>query len=365
MKPTRLKIKLTKGRYFILDSYLSLFVWIIIVLSFPVFSIFKEYLLPRYYFFDANTINLFMKRGSPLTHGDSYASTAAFYNFLHVSKDSIVFPVIASLIIIAVFFWVLKKAKATNMTVLDFAMYLYCILLAIVYMTLLSKDFIVFLFVIPFISLAQRGVKGLLLWSVLALLYAYYFRGYWIIVLCLFWGLYIFFPVLKKNWVLFLFIFISLFVLSIAFKVGMGIDLDNYRNMVNDVRLDSGDTNARSMIVSYIPGGGLIIGWLNAYVVWLFMMIPIPLVLALSPLYLIISFFITMLFYKFWGAAKVELIKNQNPVLKAVICLIISFTAVQSIFEPDYGSYVRHLSPFYPLFFYVLFITRKDSYSKN
>ncbi|EOA1112542.1 hypothetical protein ACHM6P_005110, partial [Escherichia coli] len=51
--------------------------------------------------------------------------------------------------------------------------------------------------------------------------------------------------------------------------------------------------------------------------------------------------------------------KSKDKTLRAVIALILSFSALQSIFEPDYGSYVRHLSPLYPLFFYIYFLSKK------
>ncbi|NDL62330.1 hypothetical protein [Acerihabitans arboris] len=358
MKPTKIKITISRGQYFVLDAYLSLFVWIFVLLVFPLFATIKQKVFPNYYFLDANTINNFIMHKSTLTKGDSYASTAAFYSALNVSKDSIVFPVISALIICGFFFWILKKSKATRMSLLELGMFLYCMLLSIVYMTLLSKDFIVLLIIIPFISLASHKAIGLVIWSVVALFYAYFFRGYWLLILALFWTLYVMFSWIKKPKQLFLIVLALLFVLAVLFKIGMGVDLDNYRTMVNDIRSEAVDISAKSMITSYIPGGGVIIGWLNVYLVWLFMMVPIPLILSLSPFYLIISFFISMLFWKFWSATKSELITKKNTTLKATICLIISFTAIQSIFEPDYGSYVRHLSPLYPLFFYVLFVSR-------
>jgi hypothetical protein len=371
MKPTQIKINISKTRNFIFDANLSLIVWMFLFCLFPAFALFKESIFPMYYFWDANTIETFMLRKSGLVVGDSYASTAAFYNIFNVARDSFVFPIISSIIIISFFFWVLKKSKANYMTLLDLAMYLYCILLANVYMTLLSKDFIVLILcIIPFMFLARRGVIGLLIWSGIACFYGTYYRGYWFLVVALFWGFYIIFKYLRKPVVVFIMVFLALFALAIVFRVVLGVDLDNFRNLVNESRLDQGDTNARTMIVAYIPGGGLIIGWLNVYIIWIFMMIPLPLIFALSPFYLVISYFIIMLYYRLWIAIKRELKSNRNPYLKSVICLIIAFTTTQSIFEPDFGSYVRHLSPLYPLFFYVLFeskraVTRSLKYYEN
>jgi len=357
MKPTKIKVTLTKDRVFIFDAKLSFLLWTCVTLFFPLIALIKEIFIPRYFFLDANTIQNFMLRNTPMTIGDSYASTAAFYNFFNVARDSIFFPLISSVIIILFFFTVLKHAKPGKLTLMEFGTYLYYILLAIIYMSLLSKDFIVMLMLIPFLFFAKRGVPGLLVWSLLVVFYGVYFRSYWFLVLAIFWGLYIVFGFIKRPKIMFLLVFMVLFTLAIVFSAVMGVDVDNFRTIVNDVRLDSGQQGADSMITSIIPGGGFIVGWLNVCLTWLFLMVPMPLILALSPYYMVISFFLIFLYFKFWQATKQELIHNRDPALRSVICLIIAFTAIQSIFEPDYGSYVRHLAPFYPLFFYAVFST--------
>lgn len=365
MRPTRFKLSFSKAQSYLLDAYFSFFIWLCIALFFPIVALFKEKIFPPYYFWDANTINNFILVKSGFTKGDSYASTAAFYQLINVAKGSAIFPVISSLIISLFFFWMLKKSRADKMTLIDFAMLLYCMLLANVYMTLLSKDFIVMLLIIPFVLLAGRGLLGLVIWSLLVLVYAYYFRSYYILILCQFWGLYFLFSKVKKPLSILFMIFVFMFCLSIAFKVGLGVDLDDFRNLVNDVRAESSSFTVNTMIVSYIPGGGLIIGWLNVFVVWLCMMVPIPLILTFSLFYLIIAFFISMLFYRVWKATAVELKNKNNPLMKSMLCFILAFTTIQSVFEPDYGSYVRHLSPLYPLFFYVLFVARRQKNPKQ
>ncbi len=160
---------------------------------------------------------------------------------------------------------------------------------------------------------------------------------------------------MRKPVYVFIFAFLSLLMLAIAFKAGLGVDVDNFRNIVNDTRMDSSDVAARSMIQQWISGGGFIGGWLNVCITWLTFMVPIPLILELSPYYLVISALLILLYYKFWKIVKIELVLKNNHFMRACICLILAFTIIQSVFEPDYGSYVRHLAPFYPIFFYVIF----------
>lgn len=355
MRPTQLQFRFGPQKTYTFDAHLSMLVWIAIFLVFPLFAVVKENVFPIYYFWDANTINSFMMSNSPLTVGDSYASTAFFYNLFDVSRDSVVFPLVSALIIIANYYYILMKSSAERITLLEFLVYLYCMLLSVVYMTLLSKDFIVLLFILPFLPLAKKGVLGLLVWSLMALFYAVYFRTYWVLMLAMFWFFYFAIGFFRRPLTILLLGFLVLFGLAIVFKVAMGVDVDNFRTIVNDVRLDNANENARTMITSVIPGGGFVVSWLNVCLTWVFMMCPVPLLLSFSPFYIIISFFIMLLWFKFWKSVKIEMTNGGDKQLRAILALIISFTALQSVFEPDYGSYVRHLSPFYPLFFYALF----------
>jgi hypothetical protein len=43
---------------------------------------------------------------------------------------------------------------------------------------------------------------------------------------------------------------------------------------------------------------------------------------------------------------------------KLCFCFAVSFLATQAIFEPDYGSFLRHLSPISPLLMYLLLSSR-------
>jgi hypothetical protein len=43
---------------------------------------------------------------------------------------------------------------------------------------------------------------------------------------------------------------------------------------------------------------------------------------------------------------------------KLCFCFAFSFLMTQAIFEPDYGSFLRHLSPISPLLMYLLLSSR-------
>ncbi|MEI4926597.1 hypothetical protein Q8G50_29230, partial [Klebsiella pneumoniae] len=138
-------------------------------------------------------------------------------------------------------------------------------------MTLLSKDFIVLLIIFPFISFSRTN-RGLLLWSFIALIYAYFFRTYWILIVSLFWGIYLVLPFLRKGYSLFLIIIMALLVISFLFNNVMGVEVDSFRRSVNELRLDGNVENAKTMILPFFDSGGVFWGWINVVLTWITMM---------------------------------------------------------------------------------------------
>lgn len=333
----------------------ALLFWITIFTALIFYSIAKKYILPNYFFFDESTLTQYMQWGAKFKNGDSYASTAAFFNLLGADNDSLTFTIISTLMIVAQYIYCLNKSNIKSFTLVEISLFVFLTFLSVTYMSILSKESIVALLLVPFMFLARYGLFGIIVWCALALLYAAYFRAYWFVMIPMFLGMYWIFRVANKPIFLILATPIALLFLSLAFSAFLGLDLDNFRTSVNEVRIDAGDSNARTMILPWIAGGGPIISWLNSCITWVTLMFPIPLFLLLSPYYLLIAGLISILFYKSWGSFLKILADKSKPDLAACSALIISFTAIQSIFEPDYGSYVKHLAPLYPIIFYVIF----------
>ncbi|VCZ29368.1 hypothetical protein BANRA_01604 [Klebsiella pneumoniae] len=114
-------------------------------------------------------------------------NTAAFFSIFGVTRESYWFSLFSTGIIIFYYIIALRKSNVDIIYLKEYLVLIYCMLLSVVYMTLLSKDFIVLLIIFPFISFSRTN-RGLLLWSFIALIYAYFFRTYWILIVSLFWG---------------------------------------------------------------------------------------------------------------------------------------------------------------------------------
>ena len=156
-----------------------------------------------------------------------------------------------------------------------------------------------------------------------------------------------------KGKTIFILCSLSLLVLAFGFQFGLGIDVDNFRNEANEHRLDDTGDGSNTLIRPWFPAGNPIFGWLNVSLTWITFFFPFPLILMLSPYYVVISAFIILMYRRIWQTLNAALQDRTYPLVVLFSLIIISYTVIQSLFEPDYGSYLRHLAPFYPLMFYV------------
>jgi hypothetical protein len=332
----------------------SWLVWILVVGILVVAALSKEIILPRYFFFDSGTIDTFIAVRSKFTPGDSYSSTAAIFGLVGLRQSSALLPVLTSLIVVPALLWGVCKARRTAIRLRELVIFGFFGFMAVVYMTTLSKDLIVLILVMFFLARPKRHRwLSLALWAGLAVVYGYYFRPYWFLVLPLALALRVFFtrvrrPVLIAPAILFL-----LLMFAFALQVKLGMSADAFRTAVNDVRIGTGETNARTMITPFVQGGSFASGYVNVCLTLAALIMPAPLLLTVSPYYIAIFVFISVLQVSFWMSFGKAVRNGTDIFVIECACLVAAFVAIQSMFEPDYGSYVRHLSPFYPLMFYI------------
>lgn len=353
-----IRIKLNKNVF--LSRPATSAIWLGLLIFLMMVAQLKDLFLKDNFFLDATTIATFIRWGAEFTIGSSYQSTSAFYDTIGISDNSPLFSLSSSLIIIFSFYIYLKKASAKYIYFGEFSLLVFLTFLSTVFMTMLSKELLVVLVIVPFIYFAEKGTIGLLIWSLLAIVYATYFRTYWFLFIAEFWLLYLVFRSTRSALLLATVVPLSLFALSVFFGVSLGIDLDSFRTKVNDIRLEGNVDDARTMIMPWLPGGGLIKGWLNVCITWITLMVPLPLILMGTPYYLIISYAVIVMYYKIWRRVTIEIKQKNSEVVSACAALVLAYVTIQSLFEPDYGSYVRHLSPFYPLIFFII-ISRPHS----
>lgn len=327
-----------------------------------VLSILKYNILPNNFFFDAGTIKRFMIDNRSLSTFDSYNTTAMFYRLLP-GGDSVLFVSIFSMVVCILIAWqVIYTTNSTRkLTPALVAITSIYFLLSSIFLAQHSKDFIVLLLISSYIALTKYDKKGLIIFIVIAVIYAALFRAYWLIVI----GFFIGALALQRKELKVIKLIISclamLFVLAVLFDLFLDIPLTHYREAVNNVRLAGYDPNANTIIKDIFPYENFIFVWINAAIAWLLLMFPFPL-LKLFTLYHIASFILisSIFLFLFFTAQKIN---DSNS--KVCFILIICFTSVQSIFEPDYGSFLRHITPLLPLFIYLHLNNRNNMQEKH
>lgn len=330
------------------------FAWSLLLLLGLSVSLLKELIFPEYFFTDQITISELIRLGAGFETGSSYSSIAAFYSLFGVHESSVALSLFSYAVIVVSFYYAIKSSGVYAVDYATGLLLVFFVTLSCVYMTVLSKDFVVALVFLPFLFLCRNGYKGIFVWVVVAVFYALWFRTYWFIFVAQF--LFLLF-VFRRGFGISKLIFSALILLlawALVFSVVLGVDLDVYRTLVNDSRLERGQENARTMIVPYLSGGGFFVSWLNTLITFVLLLLPLPLLLLLSPYYV---FVFVCVGYMWWGIC-VSALKLSSRDLElqdsACLSLIFSFVLTQSLFEPDYGSYIRHLAPLFPIVTYIL-----------
>lgn len=315
-------------------------------------AFFKESIFPEKYFFDSYTIQRLVERPYKDIGDKSFTNTADFFRILHIDKF-VLAPIIALVSYISAIIFLFKRY---NLEIISFQKFLLIVVysaMAMVYISTYSKDLILFLVVIvPFVFFEK---KALLVWTLFVILYATFFRQYWFIILALFWGLKYF--IVKKPKLLLLAIPVYYVLISFIYNYIFGTSLSMIRYLTN---LDRDAESAQTAIKIFIPGSNFLLEAANFFVTLLLLIAPIPLVLLGKPFYIILALLIIVFFYNF---IRLYAVKFASKELTNIFSFVISFMLVQSLFEPDYGSFVRHLAPLYPLIF--VCIAKNTKFSKE
>lgn len=319
------------------DTYL-IFVLGVLLCAFIAFM--KEYIFPEKYFFDSFTIQNLIEHPYKDSGDQAFVNTAKFFNLLHIDRYFWA-PIIA---IISYFFAIIALFKKYNVEVVSFSKFLLMVAyssMAMVYISTYSKDLVLFLIIIiPFILLEKRY---LFFWIFFVVFYASFFRSYWFITIAIFFIIKFF--VVKKPKLLLLTIVFYYVAISFVYHYIFGTSLSMVRYITN---LDRDAESAQTAIDIFIKGNNFFIEAANFLLTLVFLVIPIPLVLLAKPFYIILALLIIVFFYNF---IKLYFKEYNNKEYTNIFSFVIAFMLVQSLFEPDYGSFVRHLAPLYPLIF--------------
>ncbi len=301
---------------------------------------------------------------------DPFRNIALLYRVLGLSDA----PDVAAMVAIAVFgvavFAAVRWSELTRLTPVGLGVITVCYVLALIYLAQYSKEF-ASLLLVAVVLLLPRGP-----WAEIALVavmigYAITIRPYWGIVV----GLYvlgrILLPRVRGLAPVLLGVMATYGLLQVVFNTFLGEALSFSRTAVNDLRAEI-NISVGSLIVDFLPDQ-VALQWLNAFLVFLSLLAPWPLMLGGSSTYLVMAAVLCFL----WGllawsilqlqreraagsgrrpppSVSLAPLRERTPRPERAVALLLALVVVQAIFEPDYGSYVKHIVPMLPLFLALL-----------
>ncbi|XCF06521.1 hypothetical protein ABI125_01375 [Tamlana crocina] len=321
------------------------------------------YFLPTRFFNDTNL--LINDPWNEIGFKGSYPLTILFYNITGLKHLS--FPLVGALQFIVLILLVRKIGISKRFHVLSVKNVLvyFFILVTAIYLAMPTKEFITFCFtglLVLFFKCRKLSYRKTIVVSIITLLlFAYFFREYYFLVVLT--ALFLFFinKIKFKSQRMGNLVFGLLFVIFLSLSHGVikGVFISqNTRESHNEWRAKIGDTDSNSAIISpiktdtwYGESFGILYGFFTVN-------LPLNSIFRhiLSPQIVVFGIWQLILFviiYKRYGNC-LNNGKKENYELW-LFYFLISYFIVQGVFEPDLGSAIRHKAGIFPLIYYLMY----------
>lgn len=324
----------------------------VILIALTIFIKITQYnILPAKYFYDPNKIFLIMNENYKITD-KAFSFTASFFKKVDIlgintiQEWSIIISVIFSVILLAA---LNRKDKFNDLQS-------FFILLSVgvlnIYVFNLSKDLIQFIFFLmiyfTIISKKLNNTKKIIICNIILLYVGIYFKTYFYFYLIIADTIYfIYYKTIrnkvhdKKSIMKIMLIFLVVFFIEIFF-IQM-ISTTNYNSIMN-ARYSSNiyreDSTDAVTIINDLLGRNTNFGiFIGNYI--------INLIRLLFPIELIfkgVKYFPFILYQMIVTLNVIKSVKKINDKNIVAVCIVVGFLMISAIFEPDFGSFVRHES---------------------
>ncbi len=344
-------------------NYKTLCILVLVILI--IAKVFQFNFLPDKYFNDSLMYLAYMNR-IPDWASVSYVFTVKFYRTLNFFKLDELKEWAILLTIIGYIYTItlLKKIKTIGITK---AFFLFCSLFLLgVYAFNIGKEPIqIILFQIVTCVIINNHIetnKQVLIVICFFVIESYFFREYYAFIALIMLELIClnhFYKCSEKSF--FIFLLTMIFLMLITVFVIKYISNEHYKEIIfnrestNKHRIDS--DNAQSIIVDTIKVNNEFLNWAINYIINLFrMMLPIELILKKISY---VPFVIYQLFLSKFYVDSFFLLKKKNYNYMLCFCCFTAFLLVSFIFEPDFGSWIRHEITCFPLIMALFFDNQK------
>lgn len=316
--------------------------------------------VPANYNFDSQKIQAIALGAIPSFGDDSFKNVALVYRFLHLSNASTAVALCGYLLgsaVIVLSIW--RSGNRAETGFRESLLILISFVLVAIYLSQYSKDVFVLPIVAAVLLLPSRLWGDVAIVAIVAL-YAVYFRQYWLLV-----GVgFILYRATTRRPVrvrlLILWGVLGAIGVGVSLALILGLPVDHFRSVVNETR----SVGAMSQIEPFLTSGSVIAGYVNVILTYFALIVPLPLLTTAGFSYLpIVALFafiwLSTLFALKRQGAWVNVDHRRGTTLSRAISVIFSFLLTQALFEPDYGSALKHLTPLIPLILFVCLLLSK------
>ncbi len=325
-------------------------VWFILFIALYAVSAAHESTLPARFLLDeAEILGRMESATSFKAFGDSFDNLAWVLNFFGLQSFTI--SLTGFLVSSFGMFFAIWRSKVSLLSPFEFGVVAFWLINQTMYIGVPSKEIVISILVLLLLFFSSsRAIFPL--FAVLAGLITVYFRQYWGITLIATVCLYLAPRGFRRPISLIIFALFVFMVVAFAFEKVLGQSLDFARQSANEWR-DAKDV--ASIIVPFIQGSGIFTNVANAAITLVTFVLPLRLITSGYPMQMLggVGLFFTfgMVFVRYRPVA--SLFPSVGGFERLCLCFLVSFVITQAIFEPDYGSFLRHLSPVSPLIMFL------------
>jgi hypothetical protein len=333
-------------------------------------------IVPQQFVLDGGHIDQSI-HGPILGDAQSFRRVAAIYTALGLGDQQSLAAMLGIGLFIAAVFAAIGWTRIRDLSLIGLAAIAASLGLAAVYLAQYSKEHVTLLLVL-LVLLLPRGRRWDLAVPLLCVAYGATLRPYWLLIAVLYLGWRILLSRTRNPVAIVAALALVYALLQPAFQIALGQTLEGMRTWSNEQQANA---DVATVIDSAFPGATGPLGVLSALVALVFLVIPIPLGSTGTPYYAVSALMIMTIWaialrpvvsgelmakrpasvaggaspgagHAALGAAPIEV--PTSPRTSSVrtaraVALLLALLVVQAIFEPDYGSYLKHLTPMLPL----------------
>lgn len=272
----------------------------------------------------------------------AFYKVAVLYRFFHLDENSVHAGYVGITMAFLAIWMAARNLPLKEWNIASLVLVATSLLLVTVFLGTYTKEIVSVAVVLAILTRWPSRVYHVMVFAVL-IACGLLFRNYWLLValgyLVMRWT----FSRTSSIKVIALSWFGLVTFLAAMVYVQTGIAADFYRESVNSMRMHKGVAN--TTIDRFLELGEPLGGVVNVVITSVMLKFPVPLILTGSAYHIVSAAFVAFIWVYVWRSTYKAARREApfNEMLVSSLCVLLSFAATQSLFEPDYGSSLRHL----------------------